>query len=401
MPHTYDLCVIGKGLIGAAAARHLARAGTSVVLVGPDEPESKETHAGVFGSHYDEGRITRITDPKPVWARLAAASIARYQEIERDGGIRFFSQVGTLTFTSGEVGTEHIERVAANGEAEGAEVERLDPDAMVARFPALRFPGAVGGVLQSRDAGHISPRRLVEAQTRGAERYGATLVRDYVVAVREEPGSVAVTTAGGATVHAERAIVAAGGFTNFGLLPVHLQWAVNGRTVVRFQLDDATVKALGPVPSIIGEGTWQGERHHFYALPPIEYPDGHRYFKIGGGGPERRLDTLEQAQAWFRGIDRPPEVEELVGLAHDLAPALRGTPVSWLRCITTSTPTGYPYLSSLSDRIVVAAGGNGSAAKSSDEIGRLAAIIATGQPWPSEYRLDDFAVHAEPLSARG
>ena len=401
MAQRYEFCVIGRGMIGAAAARHLARAGASVALVGPDEPEVKETHTGVFASHYDEGRITRITDPNPVWALLAAASIARYPEIEADGGVHFYGEVGNLTFTSEAVGMAHVERVAANGEAAGAEVERLDPPSMAAAFPSLRFPGAVGGVLQRRSAGYVSPRRLVEAQSRGAERHGATLVRDYAVSVQELSGAVEVKTADGTVVRADRVIVAAGGFSNFGLLPVRLRWTVNGRTVVRFEVDSALDAALGPLPSIIGEGTWLGERHHFYALPPIEYPDGRRYFKIGGGGPERPLETLEQAQAWFRGSDQPLEVEELISLAHDLAPALRDAPTSWLRCAVTSTSTGYPYLGPVSDRVFVAAGGNGTAAKSSDEIGRLAAIVASDQPWPAEYRAEDFAVVAEPLAPRG
>lgn len=397
MAQLFEFCVIGRGMIGAAAARHLARAGGSVALVGPDEPEVKERHSGVFASHYDEGRITRITDPNPVWARLAAASIARYPEIEAEGGVQFYREVGNLTFTVESVGIAHVDRVAANGEAEGGEVERLDPAAMAAAFPSLRFPGAVGGALQRRRAGYVSPRRLVEAQSRAAERHGATLVRDYAVSVREQGEAVEVTTAGGTVVRADRVIVAAGGFTNFGLLPVRLQWTVNGRTVVRFEVDSAVDAALGPLPSIIGRGTWRGEEHRFYALPPIEYPDGRRYFKIGGGGPDRPLETLAQAQAWFRGTEQPAEVEELISLAHDLAPALRDAPTSWLRCAVTSTPTGYPYLGPVSDRVFVAAGGNGSAAKSSDEIGRLGAIIASEQPWPTEYRQEDFAVLTEPL----
>ena len=36
----YDLCIVGAGLIGAAAARHAsARAGIKVCLIGPEEPE--------------------------------------------------------------------------------------------------------------------------------------------------------------------------------------------------------------------------------------------------------------------------------------------------------------------------------------------------------------------------
>ena len=51
------LAVIGRGMIGAAAARHLSKMGHDVALIGPDEPADFSRHDGVFGSHYDEGRI--------------------------------------------------------------------------------------------------------------------------------------------------------------------------------------------------------------------------------------------------------------------------------------------------------------------------------------------------------
>lgn len=37
----FDLCVVGAGLIGSAAAKHASRS-SSVCLVGPDEPTGKE-----------------------------------------------------------------------------------------------------------------------------------------------------------------------------------------------------------------------------------------------------------------------------------------------------------------------------------------------------------------------
>lgn len=42
------IAVIGKGMIGAAAARHLALMGEEVLLIGPDEPQDYASHPGVF-----------------------------------------------------------------------------------------------------------------------------------------------------------------------------------------------------------------------------------------------------------------------------------------------------------------------------------------------------------------
>jgi sarcosine oxidase len=96
MADRFDVAVVGAGMIGACAAWHIAGRGLSVALVGPGEPADKATHRGVFASHYDEGRITRVLDADPLWARLALASIARYGDLEREGGITFYHEAGCL-----------------------------------------------------------------------------------------------------------------------------------------------------------------------------------------------------------------------------------------------------------------------------------------------------------------
>jgi len=78
---TVDVAVIGRGLIGSAAARHLAEAGVSTALIGPAEPAERTSSPGPFSSHADEGRITRVTARNRQWATLAARSITRYPDI--------------------------------------------------------------------------------------------------------------------------------------------------------------------------------------------------------------------------------------------------------------------------------------------------------------------------------
>ena len=90
------LAVIGRGMIGSAAARHLSKMGHDVALIGPDEPADFSRHDGVFGSHYDEGRITRSYDPQPFWRQMNRAAISRYGEIAAESGVAFYREVGAL-----------------------------------------------------------------------------------------------------------------------------------------------------------------------------------------------------------------------------------------------------------------------------------------------------------------
>src|SRR5262249_2619704 len=114
----YEYVGIGKGLLGAAAARHLSAAGQRVALIGPDEPSARASHQGIFGSHYDEGRITRILDPQRIWALLAQRSIARYREIEARSSVPFYHEVGHLAVGPEPTGAEdYVPRVQAVGTA--------------------------------------------------------------------------------------------------------------------------------------------------------------------------------------------------------------------------------------------------------------------------------------------
>ena len=85
----FDVLVIGKGLMGSAAARYLQGFGANTAVLGPDEPQNPQTHDGVFASHYDQGRITRRLSKDITWATLADRSIAQYRNFScSPGGIK-------------------------------------------------------------------------------------------------------------------------------------------------------------------------------------------------------------------------------------------------------------------------------------------------------------------------
>ena len=57
-------------------------------------------------------------------------------------------------------------------------------------------------------------------------------------------------------------------------------------------------------------------------------------------------------------------------------------------CVVVETPTRRPYVDTVHDQLGVALGGNGYAAKSSDEIGRLAATMLLGVEWDPDIPRD-------------
>lgn len=371
MVGSYRHIVIGRGMMGAAAARHLASQTDGVVLIGPDEPVDAASHDGVFASHYDEARITRTIDPDLVWARLANRSIARYAEIARESGVEFYHETGCLIVGPKRGGVDpYVGNVCGAAEALGVPVEILSDTTLFERFGYFSFGAGCEGVYEAANAGYVNPRRLVEAQSKLARKAGAELIADTAVTVREADGGVVVTTAGGHEVRGERVLVAAGGFSIAkNLLPRPLDLKVYGRTVAFFEIAEADLGAYAGMPSLIHQP--EDPLDHIYLLPPVRYPDGKTYLKIGGDPDDLRLATEPDIRVWFRGGGRETTRRHLKRILDGLVPGLAEAPVTMGACVTSFTPGNYPAIGFASDRIAVLTGGCGTSAKSSDEIGRL------------------------------
>ncbi|NTJ42841.1 FAD-dependent oxidoreductase [Agrobacterium larrymoorei] len=378
MAAQFKYIVVGAGMMGAAAARHLSLKTHGVALIGPKEPEDIASHQGVFASHYDAARITRTIDGNADWALLANRSIARYEEISLESGVDFYGEVGCLIVgkTRG-TGFPYIENVCAAAQKLGVETEMFDDAALAERFPYFSFESGCEGVFERRNAGYINPRELVRAQIIAAEKRGVTRFDDITVSVREDGGMATVTTASGKSYTAEKVLVAAGGFSIAeGLLPQPLSMNVYGRTVALFEIPDAELGQYADMPSLIYEPA--DPRKHIYLLPPVRYPNGKTYLKIGGEPVDIPLRTDAEMREWFRDGGKPQVRDDFFDIIGSLIPSIDRTRISMTACVVSYTPSGFPAIGyGGSSRIAVLTGGCGAAAKSSDEIGRLGAVLLT------------------------
>jgi len=367
--------VIGAGMIGSAAARHLSAAGADVTLIGPGEPEDIASHDGVFASHYDEGRITRGLDPMPFWSRASRASIGRYGEIERASGLRFYSEVGCLM--AGPDGSRKMRDIDEVAARDSLSFESLDAAGLRDRFPYFAFPHDAVGRYEAVGAGHISPRALVRAQIAIAVAQGAAHLPEEVIGFDEGPQGVSLRTAS-RSLRFDRVLLATGGFSE-ALIGDALPMEVYGRTVALFSLDAGEAARLGAMPSLI----WQDpEGDNPYLLPPIRYPDGRVCLKLGYDPEDVVLPDTEAVKAWFRSDGAPGTGEMIEAMIRARMPGLRISGRQVMTCVTSYTPNRLPHLKALSDRVFTAIGGCGRAAKNSDELGRLGAMIVSGQGLP-------------------
>ena len=367
--------VIGAGMIGAAAARHLSATGADVTLIGPGEPADRLSHSGVFASHYDEGRITRGLDGMPFWSRASRAAIGRYGEIERASGIRFYSEVGCLM--AGPEGSAKMQDIDEVAQRDALSFESFDRDGLAARFPYFAFPDDTSGRFEAVGAGHISPRALVRAQVAIAVAQGAKHLTQEVLGLDEDTSGVRVHSADGPLLF-DRVLLATGGFSH-PFLGDALPLEVYGRTVALFALDESEAIRLQSMPSLI----WQDpDRDNPYLLPPIRYPDGRDYLKLGWDPENILLTGTQEVSEWFRSDGTPGVADQIEEMIRARIPGLKVAERQTVTCVTSYTPNQLPHLKALSGRVFTAIGGCGRAAKNSDELGRLGAVLLTGEALP-------------------
>jgi sarcosine oxidase len=362
------VAVVGGGVIGTAAARHLAKAGFAPTLFAPDEPVDKRTHHGVFGSHYDEGRITRRIDHDPFWAEAAIAAISRYAEIEAESGISFYTERGALFV--GPEGNDYTPACRDVAARFGIEYMDLDGDELAARFPFLSFSPGTDALFEPAKGGFISPRRLVAAQREAARRAGAAIRSDYALGVEEAGGSARVRTTSGAEDF-DQIIVASGLMTDH-VLGREPTFRVIARTVALAELSQGDAARLADMPPVLFDRVVAD-----YVLPPIPYPDGRTLLKAGGEAEERLLTSPEEIGDWFRAGGNPDDRDAMAEAIRRLIPGFNIKAVQMDACATSYTVDEKPEIRRLSDHVTIAAGGCGGAAKSSDEYGRRAFAIAT------------------------
>ena len=321
---------------------------------------------------------TRRVAASPFWARVSAASIARYDRIAADGGIAFFTRCGALL--AGPWDHPFIRSAGDTCRAESLPAEVLDGSALADRFPVFDFGDEHIGYYEP-DTGHISPRRLVAAQTAAARRHGAEVVAAIVSGLDQTPQGVAVSTDAG-PVAADAALIATGAMTDY-LSPRPPRQRVYARTASLFEVTPAEAARLTAMPSLLFRTDSPSEP---YLLPPIRYPDGRLYLKLGGEPEDVPLHTPEAIGDWFRSGGDPAVRDFQEAMIRRLMPDLAIESISMIACATMFTDSGFPVIDRVSERIAVASGGNGQGAKCSDELGRLGAHVVTGGEIPQNTR---------------
>ncbi|TCV97661.1 glycine/D-amino acid oxidase-like deaminating enzyme [Luteibacter rhizovicinus] len=162
---TYDLIVVGAGIVGAACADYASAEGLRVAIVEPGPVGGGATAAAM-------GHLVAMDDD-PAELALSRYSLELWESLSNLPQAEF-SRCGTLWVASNERELASIPAKRARLAAAGVETEAIDSDTLYRLEPALA-PGLAGGMRVPGEAVVYPPavaRHLVDrAVERGARMY--------------------------------------------------------------------------------------------------------------------------------------------------------------------------------------------------------------------------------------
>lgn len=345
------MAVLGKGLFGSAAARHLGAAGWDTIVVGPDEPDPGSDYHGPHGAHFDEARIM-VARGDAAEVELTMRTLAGVIDLERRVETPLLVQSGSVEVTRRGSGGELIDGVA-----------RLGADATVA--------------VRGAPEGYLNPRAYIRAALDDLVAAGGRIVRRPATWVGRDGTGFAVHTDAG-RIEADRIVVAAGAWSN-QLLERRLAIRRKREYVLFALLDDSAAAKINMRPFVVHGRV--GRIADIYCVPPLRYPDGRWYLKLGAN--TARDDAVEpnDIDRWYREGDSAAAAPDLIDAFRDLLPNVPAQAFHTERCVITYTPHGRPFVDQMDDGLYVALGGNGHGASWADGVGALAAALVAGSSW--------------------
>ncbi len=204
--HTADVLIIGAGIIGAACALYLARAGAVVTVVERDFPASGTSRAC-------DGLILFSDKLSPAELALAQASSMLWAELAQPGALPLdfeYRRAGTLVLYESEAGLDAGRRKVAELAAVGVRAEIVSGAALRELEPALAPD--LAGAAHYGDEAQVDARLATLAMLAEARRLGARFVAGaQVIGLAQDAGGriVGVRTAD-ATLPAAAVVCAAG-----------------------------------------------------------------------------------------------------------------------------------------------------------------------------------------------
>ncbi len=357
MSETFDVVVLGLGVMGASAVHQLA--GRGVRVLGLDANQ----RGHVLGSSHGRSRIIREAYYEAAeYVPLVQRAFIQWRELEEETGLDLLLMTGCLNI--GRPGTQVVDGVIASARRHGLPSEILTSDAMRSRFPAFALPESHVGVYQPT-AGVLNADACVGALVDASVARGATIRHGELVNNWEPDGDGVIVRTPSGTIRAQKLVITAGPWSASVLADLGLPLQAVRQYVVHFEPQAPERFSPPGFPAFI----WDVAEGEVYGIP---YLPGSG-FKVGGHDPGEPC-TPETA----RRTVTAEEIENVRSIFERCLPGCATTMSMAATCLYTVTPDRHFIIDRHPEhpQVSYAAGFSGHGFKFGPTIGEVLADLA-------------------------
>lgn len=357
---TFDVVVIGAGVLGAWTAWHLAKRKRRVLLVEAYGPAHTRASSG------GESRIIRMSyGADEIYTRWSKNSLMQWRKLFAAAGDRLFHQTGVL-WLAGQ-GDERLPQSIATLKRCAIKHEVMERTALEKRYPQVNFDAVERGLLEP-ESGVLMARRSTACVVQDAVKRGVNLeIAQIVPPLGKRKLENAETTAG-KRISAKQFVFACGPWLG-KMFPELLGPRIfpTRQEVFFFGTPPGDTRFASPALP-----TWLFTMDEVYGMPDIEG----RGFKVALDTHGMRVDPDTQSR--FASPEITDWARRYVARRF---PALKAAPIVETRvCQYENTSNGdflidrHPEL----DNVWLAGGGSGHGFKHGPAFGEYTAALVCG-----------------------
>lgn len=238
----YDLIIIGSGSVGAAAGYYARRAGLNVLMTDAHKPPHQE------GSHHGSTRLIRHAYGEGErYVPLVLRAQQLWDEFAQSSGEAVFEKTGVINL--GPASSDFLNNVAHSARQFELNVEELDAEAVMKRWPEIRIPQDYRAIFEPA-SGVLRSELAVETWIRLAREAGcAQQFNCPVTAIHHHTDGVTIDTADG-SYSGKKLLISAGTWVTKLLPELPIQPV---RKVFAWFQADGRYSAKNNFPAFTGE----------------------------------------------------------------------------------------------------------------------------------------------------
>jgi monomeric sarcosine oxidase len=363
---SFDVIVLGGGIMGASTALALVNAGKKVLLL-------EQFQAGhIKGSSHGDGRIVRFNYTEGIYVEMAKLGYPAWERLSRDAGETLLMTTGILEY--GPLGNREVQESENQLKSHGIPYETLSHAEAAKRFPQYRLKENTEIIYQPEGAIARATPSVLATWKLFQARGGTALTGQRISKLEVSPEHVKVTSLNGDSWEAESLVVTTGSWSKdmIGALGMSLPLLPTQETLAYFApKENAPSHRVGDMPIMID---YHDAENPFYCLPIVEVQGvklgWHHTGKVIHPDDERETPNaiLEGMRDWIA----------------QTFPYLQPREIEIASCLYTNTPD-YHFILDKHPRyenIVIGAGFSGHGFKFGPIIGEILAMLVMGQASP-------------------